>query len=182
MKFLEEIAEIILNKYSGNTDTITIVFPNRRAGLFFQKYLAAKISKPTWSPRIVSIEDFIKGLSGLKSADKLELIFELYNVFKAINKSTETFDRFYYWGNVLLQDFDELDKFLIEANLLFKNLAHIKHLENDLTYLDDNQKLLILEFWKSFGDKLTSDKASCSSGRCCRSSPVRRIEHPGTRV
>ena len=86
MKFLEEIVEVVLNQHADSTDEITIVFPNRRAGLFFQKYLAAKITKPIWSPKIVSIEDFIKGLSPLKSADKLELIFELYKVFKKLNK------------------------------------------------------------------------------------------------
>ena len=156
MKFLEEIVEVVLNKYPEELDEITIVFPNRRAGLFFRKYLAAKIDKPIWSPTIVSIEDFIKGLSECKSADKLELIFELYQVFNSLNKSNESFDKFFYWGNILLQDFDEIDKFLVAPDLLFKNLVHVKNLENDLTYLDADQKLLIAEFWKSFGDKLTS--------------------------
>ncbi|MCK5105747.1 MAG: PD-(D/E)XK nuclease family protein, partial [Cyclobacteriaceae bacterium] len=109
MKFLEEIVEIVLSRFADAADEVTIVFPNRRAGLFFQKYLAAQITKPVWSPRIVSIEDFIKNLSGLKSADKLDLIFDLYRVFTKLNKSGEDFDKFFYWGNIMLQDFDELD-------------------------------------------------------------------------
>lgn len=156
MKFLEEIVEAVLNQHADSTDEITIVFPNRRAGLFFQKYLAAKITKPIWSPKIVSIEDFIKGLSPLKSADKLELIFELYKVFRKLNKSDEEFDRFFYWGNIMLQDFDELDKFLVDPDLLFKNLAHVKNIENSLDYLQEDQKKLINDFWKSFGEKLSS--------------------------
>jgi hypothetical protein len=156
MKFLEEIAEVILDRYADDTDDVTLVFPNRRAGLFFRKYLAARITKPVWSPKITSIEDFIKDLSNLKSADKLDLIFELYKVFIKLNKSKEVFDKFFYWGNILLHDFDELDKFLVDAELLFKNLVHIKNLENNLEYLQEDQKQLIKEFWQSFGEKLSS--------------------------
>ncbi len=155
MKFLEEIAKIVIDKYQASTDTLTIVFPNRRAGLFFRKYLSSAISRPVWSPKIQSIEDFIKGLSDLKSADKLELIYLLYKVFADLTKSREEFDKFFFWGNVLLQDFDEVDKFLVDARLLFKNLVHIKNLENDLDFLDDEQKALIIGFWKSFGEKLS---------------------------
>ncbi len=158
MKFLEEIVEVVLDRYAENTDEVTLVFPNRRAGLFFQKYLAARITKPIWSPKIMSIEDFVKGLSSLKSADKLELVFELYQVFIKLNKSKEAFDKFYYWGNILLHDFDELDKFLADPELLFKNLVHVKNLENNLEYLQEDQKKLIMEFWKNFGEKLSSQQ------------------------
>ena len=156
MKFLEEIVEVVLSRYADATDGVTIVFPNRRAGLFFQKYLSARITKPIWSPKIVSIEDFIKNLSPLKSADKLELIFDLYQVFSKLNKSGENFDKFFYWGNIMLQDFDELDKFLVDPELLFKNLLHVKELENNLDYLQEDQKKLITDFWISFGEKLSS--------------------------
>ncbi len=158
MRFLEEIAEVVINKYQENTDALTIVFPNRRAGLFFSKYLSAAISKPIWSPAIVSIEDFIKGLSDLKTPDRLELIYELYKVFSELNKSKETFDKFYFWGNVLLQDFDEVDKFMVDGRLLFKNLVHIKNLEGSIDYLNEDQKKLIISFWKSFGEKLSKEQ------------------------
>ncbi len=153
MKFLEEIVEVVLNRHADASDEITIVFPNRRAGLFFQKYLSARITKPIWSPKIVSIEDFIKNLSKLKPADKLELIFELYQVFIKLNKSSENFDKFFYWGNIMLQDFDELDKFLVDPELLFKNLIHVKNLENNIDYLEEDQKKLIAGFWRSFREK-----------------------------
>lgn len=155
MKFLEEIAELILRKYTESSGELTLVFPNRRAGLFFQKYISAKVNKPTWSPEIVSIEEFIKNLSNLKSADKFDLIFELYQVFNKLNNSKESFDRFYYWGNIMLQDFDELDKFMVDPELLFKNLAHVKDIENSLDYLEDDQKQLIEDFWSGFGEKLS---------------------------
>lgn len=158
MKFLEEIADIVISRYQEESDAVTIVFPNRRAGLFFRKYLSERISKPIWSPKIISIEDFIKGLSGLQSADKLDLVFELYKVFSRLNKADEDFDKFYFWGNILLQDFDELDKFLVDAKLLFQNLVHIKNLEGSLDFLQEDQKALIISFWKSFGDKLSNQQ------------------------
>jgi hypothetical protein len=158
MRFLEEIVDVVIDKYQGKEDETVIVFPNRRAGLFFRKYLSSRISRPIWSPKIVSIEDFIKELSGLRSADKLDLIFELFKVFSSLNKSKEEFDKFYFWGNVLLQDFDEIDKFLVDVELLFRNLVHIKNLENSLDYLQDEQKEIIMSFWKSFGEKLSKQQ------------------------
>jgi hypothetical protein len=155
MKFLEEIVETILEKHQASPDSVTIVFPNRRAGLFFRKYLASKISGPIWSPKITSIEDFIKDLSEPQSSERLDLIFELYRVFTQVNHSKEEFDQFYFWGNILLQDFDEVDKFMVDARLLFKNLQHIKQLEGDYDFLDDAQKALIRGFWQSFDQKLS---------------------------
>jgi hypothetical protein len=156
MRFLEEIAQIVIDKYQGRSEDLMLVFPNRRAGLFFRKYLAARIDKPIWAPRVVGIEDFIKGMSDLKSADSLELIYRLFKVFTSINQSAESFDRFFYWGNILLKDFDEVDKFMVDAGLLFKNLQHIKQLERNLDFLTVDQKELIMGFWKSFGEKLST--------------------------
>lgn len=156
MKFLEEIVEVYLTKYADHGKQVSIVFPNRRAGLFFQKYLSEKIQNPIWSPKIQSIEEYIRDLSDFRPADRLELIYELYLVFRKLNKSKEEFERFYYWGNIMLQDFDELDKFMVDPELLFMNLVHVKNLEGELGYLDENQKKLISEFWKSFGEKISS--------------------------
>jgi CRISPR/Cas system-associated exonuclease Cas4 (RecB family) len=158
MRFLEEIAQIVIDKYQGRSEDLMLVFPNRRAGLFFRKYLAARIDKPIWAPRVVGIEDFIKGMSDLKSADSLELIYRLFKVFTSINQSAESFDRFFYWGNILLKDFDEVDKFMVDAGLLFKNLQHIKQLERNLDFLTADQKELIMGFWKSFGEKLSTQQ------------------------
>lgn len=158
MRFLEEIAEHVLKHHQQQTDALTIVFPNRRAGLFFRNYLSTRILQPVWSPEVLSIEDFVKGLSSLKSAEKLDLIYLLYQVFTDLNKSNESFDKFYFWGNVLLQDFDEVDKFMVDTRLLFKNLVHIKKMEGNLDYLQEDQKEHIIKFWKSFGDKLSKQQ------------------------
>ncbi len=156
MKFLQNIAKHVLDKHGQDTGKVTVVFPNRRAGLFFRKYLAEMAGRPLWSPEVLTIEDFVKGFSPLKAAEKLELIYELYTVFGKLNKSDEPFERFYYWGNIMLADFDEADKFMIDTEQLFRNLAHLKNIDNDLSFLEDEQRKVIAEFWKSFGDKLSS--------------------------
>jgi len=150
MKFLEELANDFISRYPTGSDQVTYVFPNRRAGLFFRKYLAERVEKPIWSPRIMSIEEFIVAHSSLKKSEKLDLVYELYQVFRKILKSEESFDSFYYWGTVLLADFDELDKFLVNPEELFKNLAHVKAIESDISYLQEDQRKLIMDFWRSF--------------------------------
>ncbi len=158
MKFLEELADDFINRYPSSGDEVTYVFPNRRAGLFFRKYLAERVANPIWSPRVMSIEEFIVAHSSLKKSEKLELVYELYQVFRKILKSEESFDSFYYWGTVLLGDFDELDKFLVDPEELFKNLAHVKAIEADISYLQEDQRKLIMEFWRSFEPLQSSEQ------------------------
>ena len=153
MKFLEEIVDYVLEFHGKDPGQVTIVFPNRRAGLFFQNYLTNAIDKSIWSPRILDIEVFITELSRYKAGDPFEMIYELFKISSDLTESKESFERFYYWGNVLLQDFDEIDRFMIDPKILFSNLLHIKQLENSLEYLTDEQQKLIKEFWKSFGTK-----------------------------
>jgi len=150
MKFLEELADEFIKRYPGGSDDVTYVFPNRRAGLFFRKYLSERVTGPIWSPRVMSIEEFIVAHATLKKSEKLDLVYELYQVFRKLLKSEESFESFYYWGTVLLADFDELDKFLIDPKTLFKNLAHVKAIEADISYLQEEQRQLIMDFWRSF--------------------------------
>lgn len=150
MKFLEDIAQQVWQKYGPEVGKLTLIFPNKRAGLFFRKHLAKVVNRPVWSPAILTIEEFIRKHSDSKQADKLDLIYELYKVFCNLSKREESFEKFFYWGDIILQDFDEVDKFMVDAELLFKNLAHTKLLESDLGYLDESQKELIAEFWNQF--------------------------------
>lgn len=149
--FLEELAEKLYQKHHNGLGELKIVFPNRRAGLFFRQYLATKIARPVWSPEVLSIEDFIKSMSSLQSADTLTLIFELFEVYKKVNPAEKQFERFYFWGEVLLKDFDDIDKYLVNPENLFINLRYQKELENFFDYLSPEQKAVIQAFWKSFG-------------------------------
>jgi hypothetical protein len=153
--FLEELAEDVVGRYGQDASSLTIVFPNRRAGLFFRKHLSNLIRKPLWAPEIYSIEDFILKFSDLQVADRITLTFLLYQAYREHSPITEEFDRFYYWGELLLNDFDEIDKYLVNAEVLFKDLVYQKELELQYDYLSEEQKEAILSFWASFKTRLS---------------------------
>ena len=124
--FLYELAHQIYQKYRS-FDNLTIVFPNRRAIIYFRKHLSAQLNKPAFAPRMLTIEDYFASLSDLVVPDKLDLVYRLYEVYNQIvldaNRSTgsnpEPFHEFYFWGEMLLRDFDEIDKYLVVAGHLF---------------------------------------------------------------
>ncbi|MEP6737502.1 MAG: PD-(D/E)XK nuclease family protein [Chryseolinea sp.] len=159
--FLYELARTIHTKYR-ELDKLTVVFPNRRAVLYFKKHLSDIIDKPVFAPTMITIEDFIGSFSSYKVPDKLELIHRLYKSYNTIiNKTgipTEAFDKFYFWGDMLLRDFDELDKYLVKPELIFKDLTVQKELDATFEFLTDEQKEFLKEFWKSFEENVTENK------------------------
>src|SRR5690606_15591163 len=157
--FLKITAQEILADYPA-LDQLVLVLPNRRAGLFLAKHFGTLISKPLWMPQIKTIEDVFYGLAEQKPSDQLTLIFELYKVYCSLNPAPEPFDRFYYWGEMILKDFSDLDSFMVDAGRLYHQLEEVKEIENDLTYLTDSQIELIQQFWKSFQvkDRVQQDK------------------------
>ncbi|MBI5218618.1 MAG: PD-(D/E)XK nuclease family protein [Bacteroidia bacterium] len=148
--FLYHTAEFLVTRHGAGLSDCTLVFPNRRAILFFNKYLAEVSGKIMWAPHAVTINELIQSLSGLQLADDLQLVTELYRVYKEEKKSDETFDRFYYWGEMLLNDFNEIDKYRVNAKDLFQNLSSLKEIEKRFDYLTDEQVEAIRGFWKSF--------------------------------
>lgn len=156
--FLKQIAQQVQLQYADRMDEVTLVFPNRRAGLFFRKYLSEDIDKPIWSPSILSIEDFVRQFCGLELADKFTLIVELYQSYSKHIGSTESFDRFYYWGEMLLGDFDDIDKYMIDAKYLFTDLSNQKELDDYFDYLTEDQRKIILEFWSTFSEQSSKEK------------------------
>ena len=103
-----------------------------------------------WQPEWVTIDDLTGEISGLHTGDRVRLITELYKVYSAYHN--EPFDKFYFWGDMLLTDFDTIDKYLIDAQMLFRNISEIKEIEADISYLTPAQ-LRILSFWSSFGEQ-----------------------------
>src|SRR5690606_10109220 len=147
--FLRHTAQKVISEYEA-LDQLVMVFPNRRAGLFFTKHLGSLIDRPQWMPEVKTIEDIFYSHAGMKPADQLTLIFELYKIYAKLAPKPETFDRFYYWGEIILKDFNDLDQFLVDASRLYHQLEEVKSMEADLTYLTQHQVKLIQEFWKSF--------------------------------
>jgi hypothetical protein len=148
--FLQDIAGQVYSKYKNVLSDICIVFPNKRARLYFNKYLSELTDKPLWSPEYYTINELMQHLSGFQVADPLTRIFELYHAFKKVTQSHESFDDFYFYLEILSADFDDIDKNLVDPEDIFQNLAKIKSIESYFNYLTDNQIEIIRRFWNTF--------------------------------
>ena len=155
--FLYQIAKKVYDRHYEELGDVCIVFPNKRAGLFFSRYLSEITDKPVWSPVFMTIRELMQEFSGLKLADPLYLNFELYKIFRQEKKSEESFDEFYHWGEMLLGDFDEVDKYLVSAKELFRNLSDLKEIEDRFSTLDKEQIEVIKQFWKWFEPEKRSE-------------------------
>lgn len=149
--FLDELALEVLKHYSDKLDKLTLVFPNRRAGLFFQQHLARRLNQPVWSPTVLTLEELVQQLSSIKKADTLLLVFELFQSYKQFAPTEESFDKFFFWGEMLLQDFDAVDKYLVDADMLFTNISQLNQMGTSLDFLSQEQIQVVQEFWQSFG-------------------------------
>ncbi len=148
--FLYQLASLFYKTYKAKVSRFAFVFPNRRAGIFFRKYLAEVSEKPLFSPSILTINDLFIKLSGKQPADRISMLFTLYSLYIQKSNSVETFDEFLYWGEMLLNDFDDVDKYMVEARMLFTNVIDPKQLEGDFSYLNEKQVAAIRSFWSSF--------------------------------
>ncbi len=159
LTFIEEVATKLYDCYGDGVSSLTIVFPSRRARLFFSEALNRLIKRPIWQPNYISMDDIMSEASTIKTADKLLLITELYNIYKEYHKD-ETFDKFYFWGEILLSDFDLIDKYMIDADMLFCNLSNLKELEADTSYLTPEMIRIIQSFWDHFRTSPLSQQKS----------------------
>lgn len=150
--FLGEVAEKLYERYDKDISSLTLVFPSLRARLFFSDALSQLIDKPIWQPHYISMDDIMCQASSIKVGDKIKLITELYKIYAEFHPS-ETFDKFYFWGEMLLSDFDLIDKYLIDADMLFRNLCDLKELEADLSYLTPEMRQVISSFWSHFTEE-----------------------------
>lgn len=148
--FLYQVASLFYEKWGAEVSRLAFVFPNRRTGLFFQKYLSEVADTPLFSPTILTINDLFIQLSGKQSADRISMLFILYDIYIRQSGSTETFDEFLYWGEMLLNDFDDIDKYMANARMLFSNVTDLREIENDFDFLSDEQIAAIRSFWSSF--------------------------------
>ena len=144
--FLKSVAGYLYQTYKSELQEICLVFPNRRSGLFFSRHLAGMIDKPLWMPSVRTISDLMKDISGYQLGDPLSLVFDLFLIYKKEKKTEESFDEFYSWGEMFLNDFDDIDKYLVDPKQLFQNLADLKEIENQFT-LPEEQIRIIREFW-----------------------------------
>lgn len=154
--FLNIVAKDLLKKYGNNLSKITVVFPNKRASLFLNEELILQSgSKPVWSPQYTTISELFRLQSELVIADQIKLVCELYKHYCQITKSAETLDDFYGWGELMLSDFDDLDKNLGNADKIFQNTADL-HEYDTADFLNEEQMETLKRFFKNVNEDQSS--------------------------
>ncbi|MCK4919974.1 MAG: PD-(D/E)XK nuclease family protein [Bacteroidales bacterium] len=159
--FLKYLSKYLVDRYNGNLDDFCFLFPNRRSMLFFKNFLTKELKKPGWLPEMITMSDFVIRFADLETADPLELSFTVYSSYKSISTNPESFDEFYPWGEMMVSDFDDIDKYLVDAEQLFTNVTNLKEIDTIFDYISDEQKLYIQRFWKNFNlEKISQHKES----------------------
>ena len=144
------LQKILYQRFGEKLNTVRLVFPNRRSILFFKKYLSEIVQKPLWAPGYFTVSDFFGQFSSLSKANDLLLNFMLYKAYSDVRQTGESFDNFYYWGEVMLSDFDDIDKYLVDTHLLFRNLSAYKNINETFEALTEEQLETIRRFWQHF--------------------------------
>ena len=151
MSFLSSLAQTLITAYGTDLSRVTVVFPNKRASLFLNEELTHLYDKPLWSPAYITISDLFRSMSSLEVADPIKLICDLHKSYVKCTGIEESLDHFYGWGQILLSDFDDVDKHLAPADKVFANLRDIREYD-DISYLSQQQKDIIRKFFSNFND------------------------------
>ncbi len=153
--FLKQVVDHYYN--IGGIENRCFIFPNRRSMVFFRKYLceavAASSGKPLLVPQMFTINDFFYRAAGLQSSDRVRLLLKLYDCYAELNPKAESLDEFIFWGDVILGDFNDVDKYLVDARQLFANVADYKALQDTFEYLTETQRRAIEGFLSHFNDQ-----------------------------
>ena len=147
--FLYDVAQDLLKKYGEDLHGVTVVFPNKRASLFMNRILAEISQKPIWSPRYTTISELFQQMSTLQVADRIKLICELHKSYCKVTGKDETLEQFYGWGEVMLADFDDIDKHKGDAKQIFTLLSDIHELDS-VDYLTEEQVKVLQKFFSNF--------------------------------
>lgn len=154
--FLKSVAEDLYQHLNGKFDKVTIIFPNKRANLFFNQYLAElNGNRPMWLPEYATINDIFSSLSKNTVADPILLVCMLYQVYKNISQSDESLDKFYSWGEIMLSDFEDIDNNMIPADKLFGNIEELNEM-TDLSFLSEEQIKAIRDYFSTFKPQKTT--------------------------
>ena len=153
--FLKQVAAHYL---ATDIEGTCFVFPNRRSAVFFRKYLGDLLreggaDRPMLAPQSLTINDFFYKVQGGEVTDRIRLLLELYESYRAVYPKAEPLDEFVFWGEVILADFGDVDKFLVDAEDLFTDVADFKDIQDDYSHLSEVQREAILHFVDHFRDR-----------------------------
>lgn len=150
--FLDKIAQVLINNFSGNLSDTIVVLPNKRAKIFLIEALKKQVSTNILSPEIISIEEFIQDIANIRAVDPIELMFEFYEVYLTISEKSnqQSFELFANWAKTLLQDFNEIDRYLLDSSHVLSYLKDIEDIKKWGIEVENKTPLLekYIDFWK----------------------------------
>lgn len=149
--FLTQVASYVYRTFGTGLHRVSLVFPSRRASVFFNAYLNELVEAPLIGPETITIDGLVARLSGMQISDQISLILHLHQVYVQETGHDETLDDFFFWGEILLNDFNDIDKYQLNASDLFQNIKDIKEVESRFEYLSAEQKQAIEAFWGNLG-------------------------------
>ncbi len=150
VSFLGSVAGKLYKTYGNRISDCCLVFPGRRAGLFFQKELSACLERDIWMPSLLGIKQLTESITGKKTTENLFLLTELFRLYRELTGKDESLQGFYSLGNIILHDFDQTDKYLLKAGDLFHNVRDLKRISQDFSFLSHEQQQLLKSFWSAF--------------------------------
>lgn len=147
--FLANVAQDLLHRFGNDMTAVTVVFPNKRARLFLNEELLSQTDSPMWAPRYATIGELFDSVVGDEVMEPIPAICRLYHIYKeTMGPKAESLDMFWGWGEILLQDFEDIDKHLVDADALFLNALELNQMES-LDFLTDNQREALERFFGS---------------------------------
>ena len=146
--FLKQVAQHLFDNHKNELFNYWLVFPNKRTSLFFKTWLSQLTDEPVFIPPSYSIDEFISEFSDLEETDQLGALFHLYKVHQQVTGSEDTFDDFYFWGEMLINDFDDIDKYLVDAEQLYTNLLNLKEIDQYFMDHPTEEEERIRHFWE----------------------------------
>jgi hypothetical protein len=150
--FLDKIATVLIDNYSGKLSNTIVVLPNKRAKIFLVEALKRQVSTNILSPEIISIEEFIQDIASIRAIDPIELLFEFYEVYLSITEkpNQQSFELFANWAKTLLQDFNEIDRYLLDPSHILSYLKDIEDIKKWGIEVENKTQLLenYIDFWK----------------------------------
>ena len=151
MSYLQRLAQVFVQEVGKDLPQYTFVFPNRRAGLFFRRYLGQALTRPIFSPKIMTINECFGSLSHLRVADQTTLIIRLYDLYQNLRPNAKPIEEFLHWGKMMLTDFSEVDNHLVSnVEALFEAVKDMHDIDEHFLSLTDIQRNAIKKFWGDF--------------------------------
>jgi hypothetical protein len=145
----------MLSHFTNDMRDVVVVFPGKRAGMFLNRELALLSDKPVWAPSYCTMGDLFQSLTPIKLADPLECICQLYSVMQEVlgTDYTETLDDFWSWGEVLMADFNDIDKSLANARDIYQNLSDLHGIKHSFGKNTDWYSLAAFSVSYEFGKR-----------------------------